>query len=171
MSCPLGGQDINLISWWLTSPFSCMMGWGSLPQPGPAGASPAPMVLPRRWQSCISPQDSAALLSGAMLRDHRLFEVCFSQLNQEEMVCPHLGFGKGNVKLVAWLVFFLLSLESMQTTHLHCSLWSHCASHAQWQHCAVRPKVLVSLEAAGRKYLLNLKFGNSGTRSLNHPAT
>lgn len=122
MSCPLGGQDINLISWWLTSPFSCMMGWGSLLQPGPAGTSPAPMVLPTRWQSCISPQDSAALLSGVMLRDHRLFEVCFSQLNQEEMVCPHLGFGKGNVKLVAWLVFF-------------CSVRKACKQHIYTAVC------------------------------------
>lgn len=80
---------------------SCMMGQGSLPQPGPSGASPASHGAAQDGVVLHSPQNSAALLSGGMLRDQGLLGGCCSQLNQDEVVCPHLGFDRGDGKLVA----------------------------------------------------------------------
>lgn len=70
---------------------------------------------------------------------------CCSQLNQKEITCSHLEFGRSDGTLVTWLILFLLGWESMKVAHLHFSLWSHHTSHAWWQCCAVRQKVPIPL--------------------------
>lgn len=76
-----------------------------------------------------SSQDSAALLNRGMLRDWGLL---WKWLNQKEMKCPHLEFGRSDGKLVTWLIVFLLGWESMKMAHHYFSLWSHHTSHAWW---------------------------------------
>lgn len=141
MICPLGGQGVNP-SGWLTLLSPCMMDWGPLPQPGPVRASPSSHGAAHEVIVLHSPQDSAALLSSGT---GGFCGGCCSQLNQKEITCSHLEFGKSDGTLVTWLILFLLGWESMKVAHLHFSLWSHHTSHAWWQCCAVRQKVPIPL--------------------------
>lgn len=69
-------------------------GLGLLATAWSPGASPASHGAAQEAMVLHSPQDSAALLSGGTLNDRVLFRGCYSQVEQEEVVCPHLWLGR-----------------------------------------------------------------------------
>lgn len=176
MSCPSGGQGINP-SWWLTLPSSHMVGRGSLPQPGPPEHPLPPVVLPRRWWSCVPPGIQQPFWVGGCWMTRRFSGVATLRWNKKRWYVHTYGLAEVmanwspdwycfcSIKK-AWKqhVFTAVSGPCVYPVHSGSTVLSDQRSRSPWDFC-----LFSLMEVTGRKYFLNLKSSNCGTRSLNHP--